>query len=354
MAGLTGNRKTRLCWLLSLALLISNFAAPTLLAVQVFDDPTPVLQAENDVSQTIPNPDATSPAPIELKSSDPKLPLSTLFQRAVKGDQTTINPLIQRVVVPAFLLLAALVLTYTIASAVGRSIGGVVSRKVDLTLGKFLTKAIRNVMMVIVGIAVLEYFHISITGFAAILAAVGFAVGMALQGTLGNFASGIMLLIFRPFKVDDYIVVADTQGKVEEIDLFTTRINTPDNRHIIIPNSEIFGSKLENYSRNQLRRVDVNVGASYNSDLDHTRAALERAIAQTDCVQDPASQVYLKELGASSVDWQLRAWCKPADYWAVREQLTINAKKELDKAGIGIPYPQLDVHVGGKLLAKAA
>ena len=277
-----------------------------------------------------------------------------LVKKAFNHEPEAIETLIKTKVVPALVLLAALVLTWTVASSIGRYVGGNVSKKVDLTLGKFLTKAVRNLIMVVVAIGVLGYFEIDVTSFAAVLAALGFAVGMALQGTLGNFASGVMLLLFRPFKVDDYVVFADTQGTVEEIDLFTTKINTLDNRHIIIPNSEIFGSKLENYSRNDLRRVDVNVGAAYSADLEWTRAALERAIEQTDCVADPRGYVYLMELGASSVDWQLRAWCKNSDYWAVREQLVTNAKNEMDKAGIGIPYPQLDVHVGGKLLAKSA
>ncbi|WP_238381205.1 mechanosensitive ion channel family protein [Mariniblastus fucicola] len=277
-----------------------------------------------------------------------------LVRGAIGGDRPSIDILVQTKLIPAIILLAALVLTWTVASSIGRYVGGMVSKKVDLTLGKFLTKAVRNLLMVVVAIGVLGYFKVDVTSFAAVLAALGFAIGMALQGTLGNFASGIMLLMFRPFKVDDFIVVADTQGTVEEIDLFTTRINTLDNRHIIIPNSEIFGSKLENYTRNELRRVDVNVGAAYSADLDRTRAALERAIEKSDCVAEPCGYVYLIGLGASSVDWQLRAWCKTSDYWAVREQLVANAKKEMDIAGIGIPFPQLDVHVGGKLLAKSA
>ena len=280
--------------------------------------------------------------------------LIEMVKAAAGGDQTAINDLIKTKIIPAIVLLAALVIAWTVASVIGRYVGGMVSKKVDLTLGKFLTKAIRNLIMVGVAIGVLGYFNVDVTAFAAILAAMSFAVGMALQGTLGNFASGIMLLLFRPFKVEEYIVVADTEGTVEEIDLFTTRINTLDNRHIIIPNSEIFGSKLENYTRNELRRVDVNVGAAYTADIDRTRLALERAIAHTNCVAEPAGYAYLMDLGASSVDWQLRAWCKPADFWAVREQLVTNAKNEMDKAGIGIPYPQLDVHVGGKLLAKSA
>lgn len=277
-----------------------------------------------------------------------------LLKDAVQGDTEAVSELVRSYVVPALVLIAVLFLAWTVASSIGRYAGGMVSKKVDLTLGKFLTKAVRNVIMLGVLMGVFNYFGGDITAFAALIAALGFAIGMALQGTLGNIASGVMLLMFRPFKVDDYIVVADTSGTVEEIDLFTTRINTLDNRHIIIPNSQIFGSKLENFTKNDLRRVDVNVGAAYTADIERTRAALERAIENTDCVAEPVGYAYLMELGASSVDWQLRAWCKNSDYWAVREQLVTNAKNEMDLAGIGIPYPQLDVHVGGKLLAKSA
>ncbi len=246
----------------------------------------------------------------------------------------------------AFLALAVAWISYIVASAIGRYIGNLVANKVDLTLGKFLTKAVRNLLMIVVAMGVLSYFDVDVTGLAAVLAAVSFAIGMALQGTLGNFASGVMLLLFRPFKVDDYIVLPTTEGTVEEIDLFTTRLNTLDNRHVIVPNGEIFGSKLENYTRNKLRRVDVNVGAAYSADLDKTREALQRAVMSVaDGVTSPPPQVYLDQLGASSVDWQLRLWCEPADYWTVREDLTAAAKQQLDLAKIGIPFPQLDIHV---------
>jgi len=262
----------------------------------------------------------------------------------------------------ATFVLAMLFIAYIVASSVGRWIGGIVSKKVDLTLGKFLSKAVRNVIMLFVAMIALQRVGFDVTSLAAVLAAAGFAVGMALQGTMQNFAAGIMLLLFRPFKVDDYIMVAGTEGTVEEIDLFTTRLNALDNRHLIIPNGEIFGAKLENFTRNALRRVDVNVGAGYNADLDETRQALERAaeavnkafIASAGNVNVPDPQVYLKELGASSVDWQLRVWCRPEDFWGVREALTGAAKDSLDQSGISIPYPQLDVHVVGKVLAKAA
>jgi len=258
--------------------------------------------------------------------------------------------------------LALLYISYLIASALGRYIGGMVSKKVDLTLGKFLDKAVRNGIMVIVALVALEGMGVSVTGFAAMLAALSFAIGMALQGTLQNFAAGIMLLVFRPFKVEDYIVVADTEGTVEEIDLFTTRLNALDNRHLIIPNGEIFGAKLENYTRNALRRVDVNVGAAYNADLQTTRQALTHAatvvnkafVESAGHVNVPQPQVYLMELGASSVDWQLRVWCRPEDYWGVREALTGAAKESLDQSGISIPFPQMDVHVVGKMVTRAA
>jgi len=246
----------------------------------------------------------------------------------------------------AFLALAIAWVSYIIASAIGRYVGNIVAKKVDLTLGKFLTKAIRNLIMLVVAMGVLSYFGVNVAGLVTVFAAISFALGMALQGTLGNFASGVMLLLFRPFKIDDYIVLSDTEGTVEEIDLFTTRINTLDNRHVIVPNGEIFGSKLENYTRNKLRRVDVNVGAAYSADIGQTRTALERAVMSiSDGETSPPPQVYLMKLGASSVDWQLRVWCKPVNYWAVREDLTVAAKQQLDLANIGIPFPQLDIHL---------
>ena len=278
------------------------------------------------------------------------------FKAALHGDAEAQMTIVRDYLASALAICAAIVISYTIASAIGRFTGKIVSEKVDLTLGKFLAKAVRNVLMIIVAMAVLGYFGIDVTAFAAVLAAAGFAVGMALQGTLSNFAAGVMLLIFRPFKVDEYICVAGTEGTVEEIDLFTTRLNALDNRHLIIPNGEIFGSLLENYTRNETRRVDVNVGAAYEADLDETRRALEKAVQMVQ-MQGLAShengQVYLDQLGGSSVDWQLRVWCKPQDFFDVREQLTEAAKRSLDAAGISIPFPQMDVNVVGKVLTRS-
>lgn len=278
-----------------------------------------------------------------------------LITQAINGDIAARESLLKDYLANSLLVLAVLVISYMIASAIGRFVGTLVSNRVDLTLGKFLSKAVRNLLMIVVAMVILESRGISVAGLAAVLAALGFAIGMALQGTLSNFAAGIMLLVFRPFKVDDFISVAGAQGTVEEIDLFTTRLNALDNRHLIIPNGEIFGNKLENYSHNPIRRVDVNVGTAYAADLKQARAALERAVASvSDGSASNPPQVYLMALGNSSVEWQLRVWAHPKNYWDVREKLTAAAKISLDQAGVQIPFPQMDVHVVGKLLAKAA
>jgi small conductance mechanosensitive channel len=295
---------------------------------------------------------ATVGADLATKLNQSKM--ANTVGRALTGETDAIIELATFYGPKAVFVVLAMVISFMIASFVGRVIGGLVSKQVDLTLGRFLTKAIRNAIMFVVLLGVMSTFGVDVTSFAAVIAALGFAIGMALQGTLANFAAGIMLVVFRPFKVDDYIVVASTEGIVSEIDLFTTRLNTLDNRHVIIPNGEIFGNKMVNYSYNQFRRVDVNVGAEYSADLDATRAALSKAVHSIPgAVTNPEPQVYLQELGSSSVNWQVRVWCRPKEYWPVRERLTAAAKQALDAAGIGIPFPQMDVHLIGQVLAKS-
>jgi small conductance mechanosensitive channel len=173
----------------------------------------------------------------------------------------------------------------------------------------------------------------------------GLAIGMALQGTLGNFAAGVMLLIFRPFKIGDLIKAAGQMGVVKEIELFTTQMDTPDNRRLIIPNSAIFGHVIESLTFHDTRRVDVAVGTTYDGKTEDVRAILEKVPGQVEGVlKDPAPQIFLAELGGSSVDWKIRLWCKTADYWDVHQQAIQAIKHNLDEANIGIPYPQMDVH----------
>jgi small conductance mechanosensitive channel len=171
---------------------------------------------------------------------------------------------------------------------------------------------------------------------------------MGLQGTLSNFAAGIMLLVFRPFKVGQYISVSGTAGTVEEIDLFTTSLNTLDNVRLVVPNGQVFGQTIHNFGHQASRRVVVPVGVAYSADIDATRAALEKAVAAVPgALRDPAPQVFLAGLGASAVDWQVRVWCGNDDYWATWEATVRAVKMALDEAGISIPFPQLDVHVSG-------
>lgn len=220
----------------------------------------------------------------------------------------------------------------------------------DPTLNKFFAGLAYYAIVGFAVLASMNLFGIDVTSFVALLAAAGFAVGLAFQGSLSNFAAGVMLLVFRPFGVGDKVEVAGVTGTVDEIGFFTSTLDTPDNRRFVVPNSEIFGSTMENYSHHDERRVDVAVGTDYDADLDETRAVLEDAARVVDGrLEDPAPQVYLDELGGSSINWSVRVWAETGDYWGVRERLTHAVKEALDEAEIGIPYPNMDVHVDGWL-----
>ena len=221
---------------------------------------------------------------------------------------------------------------------------------VEETLARFLGNMIRYLVLFAGGIAILGTLGVETTSFAAVLAAGGFAVGMAMSGMLGNVAAGVMLLFFRPFKVGDVANAGGITGKVVEIGLFTTTFDTPDNRRIIVPNGAIFGGTIENVSFHETRRVDVEVGTDYGADIDKTREVLlATAKACTDVFQDPEPAAALTGLGGSSIDWTVKVWVNAGDYWAVKDQLTRDIKYALDAADIGIPYPQMDVHLDGKV-----
>jgi small conductance mechanosensitive channel len=218
--------------------------------------------------------------------------------------------------------------------------------KVELTLTRFAGKVVKWAILVFVLLGCLSRFGIEMTSFAALIAAMGLAIGLTFQGSLSNFASGMMLLVFRPFKVGDVVDIGGQKGKVFEIDILSTALDTPDNRRIIVPNSGVFGSTIENISYHETRRVDVAVGVDYTADMDRTREVLADAIGRVDKIRDePESQVVMTELGASSVDWVVRVWVDAADYWEVRENMLHAVKMTLDEADIGIPYPQMDVNL---------
>jgi small conductance mechanosensitive channel len=217
---------------------------------------------------------------------------------------------------------------------------------VDRTLTKFAGNFVYYAIFLLAIFAALQTVGVEIASFVAVLAAAGFAVGLALQGTLANFAAGIMLLIFRPFGVGDYVEIADETGFVRDLQLFFTKIRTRDNRVIIIPNGDVFGATIENVFAEDEIRVDCDVGTDYPADIDKTREVLLAAARSVeDRLEEKGEQAALVELGGSSINWQVRIWATPDNYFRLKQELTRQVKYHLDEAGIGIPYPQMDVHL---------
>ncbi len=257
--------------------------------------------------------------------------------------------LLVKVVVPAATALLLIVVTYFVARLIARWVAGLVCNRIDQTLGKFVGKLTFYGIMILVGLTILQTAQVDVTGFAAIIAAAGFAIGLAFQGTLSNFASGILLLVFRPFKVGDMVNAAGVMGKVNEVDLFTTTLDTPDNRRLIVPNSSIAGATIENITFHKHRRVDVPVGVAYAASLDETRRVL------TACAESLGDkmirgegrgyQILLINLGAHSVEWMVRVWAVTSDFFAVKEALTTEIKRQLDLNGLEIPFPQMQLHM---------
>lgn len=247
-------------------------------------------------------------------------------------------------------VIVLLIVSWMVAKWAGKRVTKSAEKKLDVTIARFMGSLTKYGILIMALLSCLNIFGFQTTSFAAVIGAAGLAVGLAMQGTLSNFSAGLMLLIFRPFKVDDVVSTAGVTGKVVNIALFTTEFDTPDNRRIIVPNGSIFGSTIENITFHDTRRVDVSVGTDYPADINQTREVLLNAVKNLEGVHaEPAPVAYLTELGGSSIDWSVRIWTNTADFWAVRESATQAIKNELDKAGIGIPYPQMDVHLDGGL-----
>ena len=222
-------------------------------------------------------------------------------------------------------------------------------QEVDKTLETFVCNLVRIALMVMVVIAAIGALGIQTTSFIAIFGAAGLAVGLALQGSLSNFASGVLIVLFRPYRVGDFIEAAGIAGSVEGVQILTTILKTGDNKQIIVPNSQIMGSIITNYSSNETRRIDMVVGVSYDDNLDQVRSTLEELIAAEERImKDPACMIAVSELADSSVNFVVRPWVKTSDYWAVRFDLTEAIKKRFDKEGISFPFPQREVHVINK------
>jgi small conductance mechanosensitive channel len=220
------------------------------------------------------------------------------------------------------------------------------SRSVDASLIPFVSNLVYFVLFAAVVIAVLGLFGIETTSLVAVLGTAGLAIGLAVQGTLANFSSGVMLLLFRPFHVGDYVDAAGVAGTVSEIGVFSTVLNTPDNVRIIVPNSGIFGATIKNFSANDTRRNDIVLGISYDDDISKAIAAVNAVLRKDSRIlSDPEPLVAVSELSDSSVNLVVRPWCRRDDYWSLRFDLIRKLKEELEQAGCTIPYPQRDVHL---------
>lgn len=217
---------------------------------------------------------------------------------------------------------------------------------VDKTLVSFGGNIVYALGLTFVVIAAIGQLGVQTTSLAAIIAAAGLAIGLALQGSLSNLAAGVMIILFRPFRVGNYVEAAGTAGTVHDLNIFTTTLKTPDNKIIIVPNSKITDGNITNYSAQNQRRVDMVFGIGYGDDIKKAKEILH-AIADADerILKDPEVQIAVSELGESSVNFVMRPWVKSGDFWDVKFDVTEKVKMEFDKNGISIPFPQRDVHV---------
>jgi small conductance mechanosensitive channel len=217
---------------------------------------------------------------------------------------------------------------------------------VDVTLVKFIATLSYFSIMAFVIVAALAQIGVQTASFVAIVGAAAFAVGLALQGSLANFASGVLIILFKPFKAGDYVEGGGVAGTVEEVSIFTTVLRSPDNRVIIVPNGKIMADNIVNYSAREIRRVDLVAGVSYSDDIDKVRKVLEIILDEDERVlKDPAPTIGVLELADSSVDFAVRPWVRSSDYWGVFFDLQEKIKKRFDAEGISIPFPQQDVHL---------
>jgi len=243
--------------------------------------------------------------------------------------------------------LVVFVIGRTVARWARRGLRRVLERStIDPTLMPFVTGVTYYLLLAFVVIAALGMVGVQTASVIAVLGAAGLAVGLALQGTLANFASGVMLLLFRPFRVGDFIEAAGVAGSVGAINIFTTTLNTPDNVGIVIPNSAVWGQTIKNYAANATRRIDLVAAIGYDDDIAVAIRTLQGILdADERVLKEPAPTIAVSELGDSSVNLVVRPWCRREDYWSLRFDLTRTMKEQLETAGCTIPFPQRDVHM---------
>ena len=241
-----------------------------------------------------------------------------------------------------------LIVGWIAASWIGRTIWNSLGRvkRIDAMLRGFIASMVKYFILAVTVIAVLGQFGVQTTSFVAVMGAAGLAIGLALQGTLSNLAGGVMLLIFRPFKVGDFINGGGHLGAVKSLTLFTTELATPDNVMLIVPNSDLWGHAITNYSINTTRRFDINIGVSYTDDLEKALQVMRDVCdAEPRILKDPAAYIYVDTLGDNSVNLVARVWSLSSDFWVLRSDLTRDLKLGFDRNGLTIPFPQRDLHV---------
>lgn len=233
------------------------------------------------------------------------------------------------------------------AGMISNGFGKVLKAKnLDKTIVDFVSGLVRYGVLAFVIIAALGRVGVQTASFVAVIGAAGLAIGLALQGSLSNFASGVLLILFRPFKAGDYVEIAGTAGSVDSIQIFSTVLTTPDNKVVVAPNAAVLGGNIVNYSKMPTRRIDMVVGVSYNADLKQTQEVLNTIVkADERVLKDPAPTIEVVALADSSVNFVVRPWVKTADYWDVYFALHKAIKIGLDEANIEIPFPQMDVHL---------
>lgn len=220
-------------------------------------------------------------------------------------------------------------------------------RKMDVSLQRFLSNLIGWILNILLFIVVVTQLGVQTSAFVAIIGAAGLAIGLALQGSLSNFAGGILILLLKPFRVDDYISSsANVSGTVIEIDIFNTKLNTPQNQQLVVPNGMLSNSSITNYTVLGTRRTWFDIGVSYSADLKQAKQILLEVVQNNEyAFKDPAPQVVVNELGDSAITLSVRATTSNENFWTMQEQLIINCKEALDQAGIEIPFPQRDIHI---------
>lgn len=238
--------------------------------------------------------------------------------------------------------LLVVIIGFWLAGIVERRLKALFSKmqKMDMTVGNFLASLAKYVVIVFTVIALLDQFGVETTSLVAVLGAAGLAIGLALQGTLSNLAAGVMLLIFRPFRVGQFVEVGGYSGTVKSVSLFVTNLDTPDNVRITIPNNSVWGSPIRNFNHHETRRLDQVYGIAYDADIDKAMEIINSVIDADDrCLADPERLVAVTELADSSVNIVVRVWCQGSDYWALNWHLLKTIKERFDEAGIGIPFP---------------